>query len=366
MDSRKLLSLGVGLIALAGVVTASVWSAHKKSTPPPAPVDLVTVVKVLTGSEKLPLLSDPRFAAAMARQGLQVEARKAGSREIATRTDLASFDVAFPAGQPAAAKIRATVKGAKAAESLLVSPLAIATWAPLADVLKSNGLVREEAGALWVVDMERLLDLMAKGMRWKDLPGNKSFAVGKSVLVSTTDVRTSNSAAQFLALASYLLNDRNVVADSATAVAMADKVAPFFAKQGFQEASSAGPFEDYLVLGMGKVPMVWIYESQFLEQALKDSLRPDMVLLYPLPTVFTKHVAVALSDTGLRFIAAMKDPQVQAIAADYGFRAEGSAHLSDKLKAKGRALPRILDVADAPSHDLLEQMTMEVAKQLDR
>lgn len=376
MEPKKIASLALGVVAALGVLAAVVWSnaglkgsssaassASSASSAPGAAATL-TRVSVLTGSEKLPFLTDPRLQVLLAKQGLAVEPRKAGSREIATRTDLASFDVAFPAGQPAATKIRSVTK-ARATETVFVTPLAIATWQPVADLLKANDIVKEDAGALWVVDMDKLLGLMKAGTRWRDLPHNKSFPVGRSVLISTTDVRTSNSAAQFLALTSYLLNGRDVVTDAATASRIADQVLPFFAKQGQQEASSSGPFDDYLTIGQGKVPMVWIYESQYFEQSLRGALKPAMVLVYPQPTIFSKHTAVALSDAGVRFIEAMKDPQVRAIAAEYGFRAEGAeADLKKKLQAKGLPLPTLVDVADAPAHDVLEKMISQIEAKL--
>jgi hypothetical protein len=48
-----------------------------------------------------------------------------------------------------------------------------------------------------------------------------------------------------------------------------------FLRQGFQESSSAGPFEDDTTMGMGKAPLVMIYESQFLEyQSQRDTNNP--------------------------------------------------------------------------------------------
>lgn len=365
MDVKRSASAGLGILVLLGVGLAIWWSSSQKAEGDAERQRQTALVKVrvVSGSEKMPLLNDPRFRAAMERQGLVVEAHKAGSREIATRADLASFDAAFPAGQPAAAKIREAVKS-KGAEAALVTPMVIASWKPIAQVLEQNGIVRREAETYWVVDMDKLLALISAEKRWRDLPNNTVFAVGKSILVSTTDVRTSNSAAQFLALASYLYNGRDVVTSSQTAGKLASQIAPMFIKQGFQESSSSGPFEDYLSIGMGKVPMVWIYEAQFLEQALKGGLKPEMVLLYPRPTIFSKHVVVALSDAGLRFSQAMRDPEVMSIAADYGYRVDTSAALRQKLVAKSLALPDIIDVADAPTHDLLESMIATIETKL--
>lgn len=365
MRAKRSASLLLGLLALLGVVVAIGWSATRKNTVETEQARLAaqTTVRVVSGSEKMGLLTDPRFLAAMARHGLVVEARKAGSREIATRPDLSRFDVAFPAGQPAAAKIREAIP-AKGAETVLVTPMVIASWQPIAATLEANDVVRRTDDGHRVVDMARLLALMDADTRWRDLPHNEAFSVGKSVLVSTTDVRTSNSAAQFLALASYLGNGRDVVTSTGSATRLAAQLTPLFAKQGFQERSSAGPFEDYLTIGMGKVPLVWIYEAQFFEHALAGHLKTDMVLLYPSPTIFSKHVAVALSDTGLRFIQAMADPQIQAIAADYGYRAGNPAALQSRLATHGLTLPEIIDVADAPTHDLLEHMIVTIEARL--
>jgi hypothetical protein len=220
--------------------------------------------------------------------------------------------------------------------------------------------VKQEGGAYWVVDMGKLLALMAEGKRWRDLPDNAAFPVGKSVLVSTTSVSTSNSAALFLALASYVFNGSEVVTTPDQADRAALRVYPLFARQGYQETSSSGPFEDYLEIGMGKTPLVWIYEAQFLEQAFQRSLKPDMVLLYPRPTIFTKHVMIPLSDKGTRFVEAMADPAALAIAAEYGYRTEGFEATRGAARAKGLVLPDLVDLVDPPSYDMLERMIVTI------
>ena len=51
---------------------------------------------------------------------------------------------------------------------------------------------------------------------------------------------------------------------------------------------------------MGKSPMVMIYESQFIQRAAAadGSITPDMVLMYPDPTIFSKHTFVGLTPAG--------------------------------------------------------------------
>src|SRR5262245_21748201 len=207
-------------------------------------------IRVVSGSEKLNLLHDERLTKLLEKRGITLEVQKAGSREIASLSDLRTYDVAFPAGQPAAENIRASI-GVKRAATAFSTPMVVASWKQIADVLTTAGIVRAEGGVHWITDMSRLLELMASGKRWRDLPGNTSFPIGKSILISTTNVSTSNSAAQFLALASYLFNNAEVVTSYEQGNAAARRVAPLFARQGFQEASSSGPFEDYLSIGMG-------------------------------------------------------------------------------------------------------------------
>lgn len=364
MDFKKVLGPLLGVLLLAGVGVGVWYSFSDKTvtTQEAARSASRITVRVVSGSEKIPLLKDERLAKVMDKHGITLEAHKAGSREIASLPDLKTYDVAFPAGQPAAEKIRVNT-GAKRSATAFATPMVVASWKPITETLAASGIVKQEAGAFWITDMGKLLELMAAGKRWRDLPQNTSFAVGKSVLISTTNVSTSNSGAQFLALASYLFNGAEVVASAEQADRAAAKVGPLFARQGFQENSSAGPFEDYLAIGMGKTPLVWIYEAQFLEQALQRSVKPDMVLLYPKPTLFTKHVMVALSDKGNRFIEAMTDPAALAIAAEYGYRSENPAGLESirqSARAKGLTLPDLVDLVDAPSFDMLERMIVAI------
>jgi hypothetical protein len=357
MDLKRLVGPLLGIVLLAGVALAVRRSFSEKTAADRAGPRVT--LRVVSGSEKLALLKDERLAKVLEKHGVTIQVQKAGSREIATLPDLATYDVAFPAGQPAAEKIRRST-GAKTMVTAFSTPMVIASWRPIADVLARAGIVKHENGSYWIVDMGRLLALMAEGKRWRDLPDNTAFPVGKSVLVSTTNVSTSNSAALFLALASYLFNGAEVVATPEAADRAAQKVQPLFAKQGYQEASSSGPFEDYLDIGMGKAPLVWIYEAQFLEQAFQRTLKTDMVLLYPRPTIFTKHVMVPLSDKGARFVEAMADPEALAIAAEYGYRSESVESMRAQAKTKGLTLPDLVDLVDPPAYDMLERMIVAI------
>lgn len=367
---KKFVGPMLALLLLAGVGAGIVYSARDKraadtaaATAPAAKAEAAkTVVRVLTGSEKLDFLRDPELASVLAGQGIVLDVQKAGSREIATRPDLKTFDVAFPAGVAAAKKI-AEATGSRRISNTFYTPMAIASWRQLLPPLEANGIVRRQGGVHYVVDMRKLVELMAQGTRWKDLQPNPDYAVGKSILVTSTDVRTSNSAAMYLALASYLANDDNVVDSDAAADAAVGRLIGLFSKQGYQEASSTGPFEDYVTMKLGKSPLVMIYEQQFLQYALQhDAIDPDMVLLYPQPTVLTKHTLVALTDAGARFADVFDhDPKIRAIAARYGLRGSDNTALFAQAKARKIDMPpTLVDVVDPPTYDLLERMIARI------
>ncbi|ALN91985.1 MULTISPECIES: hypothetical protein [Lysobacter] len=372
---RKILGPALAVVLLAGVVIGIVlsFSGKRDSDRAAAAADQAQAaaanritVRVLTGSEKLEFLRDPELAQALLADNIVLDVQKAGSREIATRPDLKTFDAAYPAGAAAARKIAAAT-GSRRVFNSYYTPMTVASWKPLLPTLEANGIVGKKGNAYFIVDMRKLVALMEQGTRWKDLQPNPNYSVSKSVLITSTDVRTSNSAAMYLALASYLANGDDVVANEAGADQVADRLVHLFSKQGYQESSSSGPFEDYVTMKMGKSPLVMIYEQQFLEYAFKHkSVDPDMVLLYPQPTVLTKHTIVALNDKGARFAEAFeRNPKVQAIAARYGLRGPDNAALFDDAKARGIEVPQsLVDVVDPPTYDILERMISRIETKL--
>jgi hypothetical protein len=112
------------------------------------------------------------------------------------------------------------------------TPMAVATFKPIAQLLRKAGLATPLADGYWRFDMKRYLDLVGKETRWNQLPGNTTYTANKSMLVASTDVRTSNSAAMYLAIASYVRNGDRVVENAAQGDRVVDQVAPLFLRQG--------------------------------------------------------------------------------------------------------------------------------------
>ncbi len=370
MNLRKAVGPALAVVLLAGVGIAIRHSIRDKMDADNAARRIANrvTVKVLTGSEKEKFLTDPELAKVLDSEGIAITVQKAGSREIATRPDLASFDAAYPAGTHAALKIAET-SGSKHVYPSFFTPMAVASWKTLIPVLEKSGVVSSKNGSYFIIDMAKLVDIMKKDTRWKDLPDNTAYPVGKAVLVTSTDVRKSNSGAMYLGLAAYIANGNNVVDTDADANKVASSMVGLFSKQGYQESSSAGPFEDYTAMGIGKSPLVMIYEQQFLEYVLShDKPNPDMVLLYPAPTILSKHTIVALTDNGERFAQVMtSNPKVSSIAQHYGFRTQDSSELFAAVEAKGLGIPHtIVDVIDPPRYDILEKLIGRVDAGLNR
>ena len=356
MNVRRILPLLLLILVVAGV-GAGIYSSSRNliSRRELAATHQLTGA---IGSEKEPFLTDPAVAQVLAKAGFSVRADKVGSREIATSYKPGAYAFGWPSGVPAATKLK-MVSHAHGEVTPFYTPMVIATWAPIADILAANGVVTGQ-GRFRSIDMHKLLDLMLADKRWRELAGAGSFAVNKAVLVTTTDVRKSNSAAMYLALLSYVANGDEVVEDRAKAMAIGEKLAPLFLRQGFQEGSSASPFTDYVAMGMGKTPMLFAYESQLVEHLLEPNSprRNEIVILLPHPTILSKNVFVPFSDDGRKLGELLaSDATIGEAAHRYGYRLPADAGVPATWAKAGISAPAtILDVADPPSFEMLEAM----------
>jgi hypothetical protein len=337
------------------VVNLGQDEAATTSTPP------LTTVRGVIGSEKKAFFEDPQVVRAFAGMGLKVEIETAGSRQIATSTDLGRYDFAFPSSAPAGEHIQRERK-AGTTYTPFSSPMAIATFQPIADLLTEAGVVKQ--GEVPAFNVGRHLDLVTTGAKWDQLKSNSAYPVDKNILISTTDPRTSNSAAMYLAITSYVANGGKVVHGAAAEKAVLPLVTPLFTGQGYTDSTSEGPFGEYLTVGMGPAPLVMIYEAQYVEAAARGQIKPGMVLMYPSPTVLSKHTLVPFTPSGDRVGRLLStDPHLQRLAAEHGFRSGDAARFAEVAAEHGvRVAADLIDVVDIPSYDTLEHLLDGVAK----
>ena len=354
------IALGPGL--LAGSEPADNESADQSQ-------ELTTVHGVI-GSEKESLFADPEAKEIFARYGLDVQVTTSGSWAMAERAGIEQEDFASPSSEVAAAHLTDVHGDAVLSTTRpFYSPLAIATGSTVLDVLAANGLAEQRDG-VWYLDMAAYLDAVANGRRWTDLAGSEAYPSSRNVMITSTDVRSSNSALMYLSLASYVLNGNAVVTseDAAREQAMAS-LARLFLDQGYSQSSSAGPWESFLSKGPMNQPLTLIYESQYLEAQMNESTRvtDEMRICYPDPTIFSDHVVVAFSEAGQRVQDVLdNDPDMARVIARHGFRVNGanSGAFSEQISQAGltgyAADGTFIDAAQAPSYEVADAMLQTI------
>jgi hypothetical protein len=317
-----------------------------------------------------PYFKDPRVQKLLAAHRLPVKVARVGSRDMAARMVAgAAPDFLFPSGVVAANQIVDAARKAHIAATQVSpfhTPLVIASWEPIARILVANGLAVQRGPKVYGVDMAKLTAAMLAKKRWKDLHGSAAYDVGRSVLVSTTDVRRSNSAAMYLALTGHALQG-DMITDRATAQQVAARLAGLFKRQGYQENYVNGNFDDYVAIGIGKTPMAFIYEHQLVSHALaRQGIGADMVLLYPQPTIINKVVFVATSERARALGDLLgSHAELQGIAVEYGFRIADVDRFVQAVKPTGLAVePRLTQVVDPPSLEIMAEMIDVVAKEM--
>jgi len=159
-------------------------------------------------------------------------------------------------------------------------------------------------------------------------------------------------------------NQNNVVEHASQGNAVIQDVAPLFLKQGFTATSSEEPFDDYLAIGIGKAPMVFIYEAQYLAHVFANdgAITDQMRLMYPDPDVYSKHVIVPLDANGDKVgRLLLSDPVLQQLAAQYGFRTNDPKFFNTLVQQHHANIdPSIVDVIEPPSYEALENMIEKI------
>lgn len=289
----------LGLIVLFVVIGAGVLLTRTKNSNAP------TVLRGSIGGEKSALLTDPEFQKLLKeRYGLVLETDKRGSLEMVTESDTSGKDFLWPSSAVALSLYKDSGKPLVASENVLNSPLVLYTWGKVADALERKKL-----------DFPALVQAEVQGKTWKELGLPELY--GKVVLY-TTDPEKSASGNLYAGLLLTLLRD--------TA-----KVKQLIEAQGYQETSSDTLFTQYLSRGIGDKPVIVGYEAQLLSFARTNpsqyaAQKSQLRVLYPKPTVWSSHPVLALTESGKRLIAALKDPDIQKLAWErHGFRSATGA-----------------------------------------
>ena len=325
------------------------------------------VLKGIITSEKENFFRDERVTAIFKKEGLDIQFERWASGKMAKVSDIKEFgeyaDFVFPPGVQTSDKIKNNLKRAQA-YNVFYSPMVVATWKPIEEILKNNNLTIQ-TNSYTALDMNKFLPLMSNKVKWRDFKKSDENKIKKKVLIFTSDARYSNAAKMFIALTGYIYNNGEVI----TTQEQVNKISPMIKNlmnaQGHRESSSTNLLQDYMAIGMGKTPLVFGYESEFVEQVVKNkAANPKMVLMYPSPTMFTKHVMVIFKPEAKKLVNLMlTNKELQQIASEYGFRFAGNNHVKESAAKYGLTIPEeVVDVVDPPSFDILEQMVTVIVE----
>jgi hypothetical protein len=344
------LAAGVVLIIVAAIVVTQRGKGDAGDCPAPV------AVRGVIGSEKEAFFRDRRVTDRLRCLGFAVEVDSRGSRDMLdtlVRGDH-GYAFAFPGSTPAARKVMGSL-GITDEIPLFSTPMVVATFRPIVAVLEQAGVIQKAANGTDVVDVAALLSLAREGRRWDQLADNSVYPVRKTILLSTTDPQDSNSAIMYLSIASQVANDGAIVTTDEQLREVLPDLCRLIYDQGGKPETSQVLFDNYVVEGMGRTPMALVYEAQYVTRAPAPEINQDNVMLFPRPTVYSRHTLIPLTPDGTAVGRALRDDQeLVRLAAEHGFRPE-------KPLAGQQVGDRPMDVVEPPSFEVLETMLSALA-----
>jgi hypothetical protein len=243
-------------------------------------------------------------------------------------------------------------------ETIFYSPIVLFSWDRVAEALVKSGIAKKEGETYYLVDLPRLIKMVIAGATWKDIGLPELY--GK-ISIMCTDPNKSNSGNFFAALLAQILLGDTANEDNIDGVLI--QIRKYFLGLGYLEGSSGDLFDQYLRTGVGARPIIVGYENQMIEFAaanpdLWPKVKDRVKVLYPVPTVWSGHALIALTDKGQRLITALQDPQIQAWAWQFhGFRTGLAGGPQDLAKVPVAGVPdRIERVVPMPSPATMERI----------
>ena len=277
-------------------------------------------VSGLIGSEKANFLNNREVQAILAdRYGLEVSFRRAGSFEMLGLSH-DGLDFLWPSSQVALENYRLDFGSPLADAIIFNSPIVMYSWTPVVAELGERRLVAAPDG-VYRAPLEPLLRSILLGQTWGDVGVEAVF--GRFSIASTDPLR-SNSGNMFAGLVANTL--AGGVVRSADLPGVLPDVLEVFRVQGRMEHSTGTLFERYLQLGIARFPLIVGYESQYIEFARENpdlwpEVRTQIALIYPVPTVWSSHPLIALTENGRALLEALADEEIQQLAwTQHGFR----------------------------------------------
>lgn len=203
----------------------------------------------------------------------------------------------------------------------LNTPIVVYSWKKVVNCLIKENIVTEIDGVYYITDMEKLMNYILNGKKWKDIGLDELYG---NINISSTDPVSSSPGATYYGLLLSVLsegeiNDENLEKNLS-------KLKEFYKKSGYMNNTPADLFERYLKTGMGGEPMIVDYEKSIIDfansnEAGFNQVKDEIVILYPKPTIWNSHCLAIFSENGKKLYEAINDSRISQIAWEkYGFR----------------------------------------------
>ncbi len=203
----------------------------------------------------------------------------------------------------------------------LNTPIVVYSWKKVVNYLIKENIVTEIDGVYYITDMEKLMNYILSGKKWKDIGLDELYG---NINISSTDPVSSSPGATYYGLLLSILsegeiNDENLEKNLS-------KLKEFYKKSGYMNNTPADLFERYLKTGMGGEPMIVDYEKSIIDFANSNEVgfnqvKDEIVILYPKPTIWNSHCLAIFSENGKKLYEAINDSRISQIAWEkYGFR----------------------------------------------
>ena len=223
----------------------------------------------------------------------------------------------------------------------LNTPIVIYSWGPIVDALiKEQIVTKGEDGVYYITDMVKLMNYILEGKKWSDIGLPNLYG---TINISSTDPVTSSPGATYYGLLLAILSENHITDENLEGNLA--KLKEFYLESGYMNNTPADLFESYLKTGMGGRPMIVDYEKSIIDFANSnptgfESVKNDIRVLYPSPTIWNSHCLAIFSEDGKLLYKAMDDKEIQDIAFNkYGFRTGVTGGVYD-VSSLGLALPK--------------------------
>ena len=333
--------IGLALLIVIMLVIGGIYMAIGRAPQ-------IITVDGYVGGEKIELLEDEEVQAILEEDyGVKADYSRAGSLDMMT-ADMDGMDYLFPSSSIAEEYYEDLHGSPEQSEIVLNTPIVLYTHQAVLDAFDSQGLITS-SGNSYYIDMTKLVELIQNDTSWADIGLPELYG---NISVDTTDPARSNSGNMFAALLANVLNGGQTILP---------QLQDIFWKLGYMETSSSDLFSQFLRMGIGAKPVIAGYESQLIEYAALypdqyETMKDDIVMLYPTPTVWSTHVFIALNANGQILLNGLLDEDIQRLAWEkHGFRTGNYTTVSESgsLNAQGVA-DTITQVTQVPSYDVMK------------